>query len=181
VVAIRGELRTRLAGLTAWRGELAFAGEVKRFRGRNTERPFGEGEDQLHRVTGSGLLVLRAPGVRFHVVELGGESAYLREGAVAGFEESISYENGRVAADEGGLELVHLRGHGRVVLRTAGAPLSLEVVPGSPLRVTAAALLGWSGAVAPRLVPAEGEAGPAVELTGEGRALVDPGPGEARP
>jgi len=176
-VAVKGELLCRLTGLAAWRGEVAFAGEVKRFRGRATDKPFGEGADRMHRLTGEGLVVLRPAGHRFAVLDLGDESGYFREAVVFAFEEPVAFENGRLAAAGGDLDLVHLRGHGRVVLRTGGEPVAVDVRPGAPVRVPVASLVGWTGGVAPRLAPlagAEGGGG-AVELTGEGRVLVDPG------
>jgi len=178
-VSVRGELLCRLAGLAAWRGELAFAGEVKRFRGRATDKPFGEGADRMHRLTGEGLVVLRPAGRRLAVLDLGGEAAYFAEAMVFGFEEPVVFENGRLTSAAGDLDLVHLRGRGRVVLRTRGEPLAVDVTPAAPVRVPVAALVGWTGTLAPRLVAlagADGAAvGGAVELTGEGRALVDAG------
>jgi hypothetical protein len=51
------------------------------------------------------------------------------------------------------------------------------VLPGAPLRLPLAALVGWTGALTPRLGPLaeDAEGTPlAVELTGEGRAIADP-------
>jgi uncharacterized protein (AIM24 family) len=177
-VNVRGELLCRLAGLAAWRGELAFAGEVKRFRGRATDKPFGEPPEQMHRVVGQGLVVLRAAGRRFTVLELGGEAGYFREAVVFGFQEEVSFENGRLPSPSGGLDLVHLRGRGRLVLVTRGEPVAVEVTPASPVHVPLAALVGWTGALTPRIAPlfGGGAEGDAVEISGEGRVLVDPGP-----
>ena len=176
-VAVSGDLCCRLDGLAAWRGELAFAGEEKRYRGRPTGRPFGEGTDQVHRVTGQGTMLLRARQRRFVVLDLAGEAAFFREPAVFAFEAPVEFENGRLTSPAGDLELVQLRGRGRVVLRTAGEPVAVEVGPEAPLKVPAGALLGWLGAVAPRLQPApEGQGGGLLaELSGQGRALVDGG------
>jgi uncharacterized protein (AIM24 family) len=177
-VNVRGEVLCRLAGLAAWRGELAFSAEVKRFRGRATEKPFGEPPEQMHRLVGEGLVVLRAAGRRFTVLELGGETGYFREAVVFGFQEAVAFENGRLPSPSGGLDLVHLRGHGRLVLVTRGEPVAVEVTPASPVHVPLASLVGWTGALAPRIAPlfAGGAEGEAVEISGEGRVLVDPGP-----
>jgi tetratricopeptide (TPR) repeat protein/uncharacterized protein (AIM24 family) len=177
-VNVRGEVLCRLAGLAAWRGELAFSAEVKRFRGRTTEKPFGEPPEQMHRLVGEGLVVLRAAGRRFTVLELGGETGYFREAVVFGFQEAVAFENGRLPSPTGGLDLVHLRGHGRLVLVTRGEPVGVEVTPASPVHVPLASLVGWTGALAPRIAPlfAGGAEGEAVEISGEGRVLVDPGP-----
>ncbi len=101
-VNVHGELLCRLAGLAAWRGELAFAGEVKRFRGQSTDKPFGLPPEQMHRLAGDGLVVLRAAGRRFTVLELGGEAGYFREAVVFGFQEQVAFENGRLPSASGG-------------------------------------------------------------------------------
>jgi uncharacterized protein (AIM24 family) len=179
-VNVHGELLCRLAGLAAWRGELAFSAEVKRFRGRATDQPFGEPPEQMHRLVGEGLVVLRASGRRFTVLELGGEAGYFREAVVFGFQEAVAFENGRLPSPGGGLDLVHLRGHGRLVLVTRSEPVAVEVTQASPVHVPLQSLVGWTGALAPRLAPlfAGGAEGEAVVISGEGRVLVDPGPGE---
>jgi Flp pilus assembly protein TadD/uncharacterized protein (AIM24 family) len=180
-VNVHGELLCRLAGLAAWRGELAFAAEVKRFRGRATATPFGEPPEQLHRLVGDGLVVLRVAGRHFTVLELGGEAGYFREAVVFGFQEQVAFDNGRLPSPSGGLDLVHLRGRGRLVLVTRGEPVAVEVTEASPVHVPLASLVGWIGALTPRLAPIfSGAEGEAVEISGEGRVLVDPGP-TARP
>jgi uncharacterized protein (AIM24 family)/thioredoxin-like negative regulator of GroEL len=174
-VAVQGELRCRMDGLLAWRGDLSFAGELKRFRGRATDRPFGEEPAQIHRVSGQGMLLLRALGRRFTVLDLGGEAGFFREAVVFGFEEPVAFENGRLASQGSEVDLVHLRGSGRVALLTGGEPLALRVVPGTSVRVPARTLVGWVGTLSPKLVPAQdGSAmGAALELAGEGTVLAD--------
>jgi uncharacterized protein (AIM24 family) len=176
-VSIRGELRVRTDGLFASRGRLALAGEMKRFRGRPTDKPFGDGPERMHRVTGDGLLLFRAAGRRFTALDLAGEAGYFREEIVFALEEPVVFENGRVPSDAADLNLVHLRGRGRFLLCTRGAPVAVDVSPDTPLRVPLAALVGWVGNLTPRVTPLVDEADPAlaaVELTGEGRVLADP-------
>jgi uncharacterized protein (AIM24 family)/thioredoxin-like negative regulator of GroEL len=175
--AVKGELLCRLDGLLAWRGDLTFTGELKRFRGKATDKPFGEGAGQVHRLAGDGLVLLRVAGRRFTVLDLGGDAGFFREAVVFGFEEPVAFENGRLASPAGDVDLVHLRGRGRVVLRTEGEPLAVEVTGSAPVRVPTGALVGWVGSLTPRLVPPldGGAVGGAVELTGEGRVLVDGG------
>ncbi len=184
-VAVRGVLRARLDGLFAIRGRVALVGELKRFHGRATDRAFGEGASRMHRASGEGELFLHAGGRRFTAVALGDEAAFLREEAVFAFEDGLAFENGRVpSSTHAGLNLVHLRGRGNLLLCTAGEPVALEVAPGAPLRVPLRAVVGWAGALTPRVVPlAEAADQPAtavVELAGEGWALADPAGAEAR-
>ena len=60
---------------------------------------------------------------------------------------------------------------------TVGLPQSVEVLRGEPLRIPMEQLVGWHGPlIQPRLVPIVEEApemGVALELAGEGRALLD--------
>ncbi len=183
-VAVRGELVCRVDGLFAVRGTIAARPEVKRFRGRATEKPFGTGRERMHRMTGEGALFFRTAGFVFTVVDLAGDAGYFREGAVFALEEPVVYENGRVPSRHSrDLDLVHLRGRGRLLVRTAAAPVAIEVSAAEPLRVPPAALVGWTGAVTPRvaLLGPEESGGPGpgtslvvVELAGDGRVFVDP-------
>jgi uncharacterized protein (AIM24 family) len=178
-VTVRGELRARLDGLFATQGRVAMAGEMKRFRGRATEKPFGDGATRMHRVAGDGVLLYRTHGRRFSALDLGPDAAYLREEILFGFEDGVAFENGRVPSSiSAELNLVHLRGRGRFLLATVGEPVAVDVVSQAPLRVPLAALVGWIGALTPRVCallddPAEPVV-VAVELTGEGRVLADP-------
>lgn len=178
-VEARSELRIRLDGLFATQGRVALAPEVKRFRGRSTEQPFGEGTARVHRVSGAGVLLYRAGARRFTALDLGADAAYFREEALFGFEEGVAFENGRVAsATSAELNLVHLRGRGRILLATAGEPVTVDVLPEAPLKIPVAALVGWLGALTPRVCAlVEDDEAPlvvAVELAGEGRVVLDP-------
>ena len=185
-VAVRGELVCRIDGLFAVRGAVTAHPEVKRFRGKLTEKPFGSGRDCMNRMAGEGALFFRTGGWVFTVVDLAGDAGYFREGAVFALEEAVIFENGRVPSRHSrDLDLVHLRGRGRMLLRTAGAPVAIEVSGAESLRVPPAALVGWTGAVTPRIGLLGGAdvvaaAAPAagspvmVELTGDGRVFVDP-------
>ncbi len=185
-VTVRRDVLVREEGLLAARGTVRLVPEMKRFRGRATDRPFGERGRRMLRASGEGTLLYRVPGVLLAPVDLEGESGYFREDAVFAFEDAAAFENGRVAARPGpDLNLVHLRGPGQVLLATLGEVAALEVRPGVPLRVAVGALVGWTGAVTPKIGPiVEGTAGDAesatgepvaVELTGDGHALVDQG------
>jgi Flp pilus assembly protein TadD/uncharacterized protein (AIM24 family) len=180
-VAVRGEVRVRLDGLFATQGRVSMAPEMKRFRGRATDKPFGEGATRIHRVGGEGVLLYRTQGRRFSALDLGPDAAYLREEVLFGFEDGVAFENGRVPSSiSAELNLVHLRGRGRFLLATAGDPVSVDVAHEAPLKVPLAALVGWIGALTPRVCALVEDAEPlvvAVELAGEGRVLADPAAG----
>ena len=183
VIAVRGEVRARLDGLFATQGRVALASEMKRFRGRATDKPFGEGPARMHRVTGDGVLLFRTAGRRFTALDLGPDAAYLREEALFGFEGGIAFENGRVPSSiSAELHLVHLRGRGRFLLATEGEPVTLDVVAEAPLKVPLASLVGWIGTLTPRVCALVEDSGAqvvvAVELTGEGLVIADPSAAE---
>jgi uncharacterized protein (AIM24 family) len=178
VVQVRGDMLTRLDGLVASWGQLALKPELKRFRGKPTDKFFGEGGRRMLRATGAGRFVISREGRTFTALELGDEPAYFREETLFAFEESIVFENGRVPSRGGyDLHLVHLRGRGKLLLVTVGTPKSVELGKGEPLRIPMDQLVGWHGPlIEPRIVPIVEQApemGVALELSGEGRALVD--------
>src|SRR6266536_79367 len=120
-VQVRGDVLTRGEGLLAIRGGVRLVGEVKRFRARATEKPFGVGPRRMLRASGEGGLLYRVAGARFTPLDLEGESAYFREEVVFAFEDAVAFENGRVASRLGpDLNLVHVRGQGHLLLATAG-------------------------------------------------------------
>jgi uncharacterized protein (AIM24 family) len=186
-VAVRRDVLVREVGLLAVRGAVRLVPEMKRFRGHAIDKPFGEGSGRMLRASGEGALLYRVPGVRLAPVDLAGESGYFREDVVFAFEDAVVFENGRVASRPGrDLNLVHLRGPGRVLLATRGEIAALEVTREAPLRVPMAGLVGWTGTVTPKIGPmvvegvgeaADGMPGEqaVVELGGDGRVLLDEG------
>jgi len=178
LIQVKGEMLTRMDGLVASWGSVTMKPELKRFRGKATDKPFGDGPRRMLRATGEGRFVVSREGREFTALELGDEPAYFREEVLFAFEESILFENGRVPAKGGNdLHLVHLRGSGRLLLVTQGAPQSVDVRRGEAMRIPMDQLVGWHGPlIQPRLVPMVEEApelGVALELSGEGRALID--------
>ncbi|NOJ94167.1 tetratricopeptide repeat protein [Corallococcus coralloides] len=178
-LAVEGELLTRLEGLIAVRGQVTFEPEMKRFRGRATDKPFGEGDQAMVRARGQGMLHLEpVSGRQWVAVSLDDESVYLRDACVFAFEEPVVFENGRVPSDLAqDLDLVHLRGQGRVLLSLTGPLRSVPVAMDQPVTVPLTHLVGWVGNLTPRVVPLVASAGgetlkAAVELGGEGFALI---------
>jgi hypothetical protein len=178
LIQVKGQMLTRLDGLVASWGQVTMKPEMKRFRGKATDKPFGDGSRRMLRASGEGRFVVAREGRRFTALELADDPAYLREEALFAFEESVVFENGRVPSRGGpDLHLVHLRGRGRLLLATTGVPQSVEVRKGETLRIPMEQLIGWHGPlIQPRLVPIVEDApelGVALELSGEGRALLD--------
>ncbi|MDC0708773.1 tetratricopeptide repeat protein [Stigmatella sp. ncwal1] len=178
-VRVEGQLLIRLEGLVAFSGKLTFQPEMKRFRGRATDKSFGEGAGQLVRASGQGALFIE-PTERhtFVAMDLGDESAYFRDENVFAFEEPVTFENGRVPSDAApDLDLVHLRGSGKVLLSLPGPLRLVPVGMQTPVSVQLTHLVGWQGNLTPRVVslwPGVGSEAfkTAVELSGEGFALI---------
>jgi uncharacterized protein (AIM24 family)/DNA-binding SARP family transcriptional activator len=170
-VTVQGEVLTRLAGLVAMLGSLNATPETKRSRGRSTDQPFGTGAQQLQRVTGHGTLLLEG-GRPFAALDLSDdEGTYIREERLFAFEEPLAFENGRLSGEGGlSLELVTLKGQGRVLLQLEGGLKVIPVPPGAPMVTPLARIVGWFGHVTPRLMGFAGQT--MVELTGEGHALL---------
>ena len=176
---VEGELLTRMEGLVAFSGQLSFKPEMKRFRGRTTDKPFGEGPARVVRAMGRGMLFIE-PGeqITFQALDLGDESAYFRDESVFAFEEPVMFENGRVPSEVApDLDLVNLRGNGKVLLSLAGPLRSVVVTMDAAATVPLTHLVGWQGNLTPRVVSLLQGAGgeslkTAVELSGEGFALI---------
>ncbi len=183
-ITLSGELLTRMDGLLLTKGQVRFEPELKRFRGRTTDQAFGADRARMMRATGRAVLVVGAEsGKRFVPLDLADESAYFREESVFAFEEALMFENGRVPAAEAGaldLNLVHLRGKGKVLVRIEGALRSQRVRADDPVTVPLSRLVGWFGSISPRLTALWSEEaaggvsgdGVAVELSGEGFVLL---------
>ncbi|PZR05796.1 MAG: hypothetical protein DI536_31595 [Archangium gephyra] len=177
-VTISGEMLLRTHGLVAVVGSVQVAPEQRRRRGRSTQEPFGSGNEQLQRVTGHGIIYLEPGRAKFHAVDLtdhngvkvDDDGAYIREEYVFAFEEPISFENGRLTSDAQIIELVHLKGTGRVLLQLDGSLRAMPIPVAAPLVVPLHRVVGWFGRVTPRITGFGGRS--ALELTGEGYALL---------
>ncbi len=177
LISVGGEMLTRLSGLIAYAGAVEFKPERKRFRGRLTDRGFGEGPEQVMRAKGSGTLILEPKKRNFLAIDVGGESAYFREDVVYAFEGALAFENGRLPSEmTPDLDLAYLRGNGQVLLCCGGPVRSLEVSPARSVAVPLDDLVGWYGNLTPRIsILAFDENGKViragVELSGTGFVL----------
>jgi Flp pilus assembly protein TadD/uncharacterized protein (AIM24 family) len=178
VVRVDGQVHSRLEGMLGLHGSVKCRGVMKRFRGRPTDKPFGEGERRMVVASGRGAILVAPRGRVFVPFDLAEESAYFREDVVFAFEEAVIFENGRVPSKIApDLHLVHLSGKGKALLCLPGAMRSAEVHADEPYTVPMSMLAGWHGTITPKIVgvldvddaPASMAA---VELTGEGFAIL---------
>jgi len=150
----------------------------RRARGRILDEPLGGPSSPVVELAGKVDLALGPEGGhRLWAIALEDEPLYLREDLLAGFESSVTYENGRLPVGDGdSIPMVQLRGPGNVVASVPDAIAAMEVTEGRSLAVRAISVLGWLGRVVPRgLLPSEAPGGLRgfVAFAGEGMVLLD--------
>lgn len=175
-VALNGQLWLKPAGLRVSSGSMRWVPGVKRFGGKYSDRPLGEGRDRIFMVEGQGSLFLaEEKGRTLTVLDMGDEDAFFQLRGVFGLEGTMPFENGRLPSGRAQLDLewMQVRGPGSIVLSYPGPVSAVEVRPGAPIQVPLVHLAGWYGQLSTRLTALwEGEGGmSSVELTGEGVAL----------
>jgi uncharacterized protein (AIM24 family) len=152
----------------------------RRMRNRILDEPLGGAETPLVALNGTGCLAL-APSEkeRLWPFRMDGDFLFVREDVLAGFEETITYENGRLAAFEGeAVALVQLRGKGGVVLRSDGHVVSIDVKADKSVIVARETVIGWAGRLLPReLSPEEAPGGSRrlISFAGEGTVFAAAG------
>jgi Tetratricopeptide repeat/Mitochondrial biogenesis AIM24 len=149
----------------------------RRMRNRTLDEPLGGPESPLLALSGAGCLALSpGDGVRLWPFRMDGDFLFVREEVLAGFEDTVSYENGRLAAFEGeAVALVQLRGKGGVVLRSEGPVVSFDVKSERSAIVARDTVLGWAGRLLPReLSPEEAPGGSRglISFAGEGTVFA---------
>jgi hypothetical protein len=176
VIRVDERVHTRLVGVHATGGDLAFEPALRRSRGHQTDERFDYGGPPLHVVTGHGYLIA-VPGKRpFTAVTLDDDILYLREDLVFAFDSTLRWENGHVPGLRGRLPVVQFRGDGSLVLRSEQPLTRVKLPPSGVVYVDASRLAGWIGRVIPRaVVPPNGApmGEICVECTGEGVVLLD--------
>lgn len=172
---IRLDLVRSLACGASW----SAAPVLRRSRGRVAEEPLGGVAAPLHELAGRVEVMLAPPaGQRLLPLAIDGEEPLtLRESALAGFENSVRYECGRMALGDGdALALVQLRGPGSAIIIAPPTLSTVEVESGRHVLLRGLSILGWVGALVPRALPASEAPGGVrglVAFVGEGMVLVD--------
>lgn len=175
VIRVDHRVHTRLDGVYATGGDLAFEPALRRSRGHQTDERFDYGGPPLHVVTGHGYMIAVAGKQPFTAVTLDDDIFYLREDLVFAFESTLRWENGHVPGLRGRLPMVQFRGDGAVVLRSEQPLTRVKLPPSGIVYVDASRLAGWIGRVIPRaVVPPTGApmGDVCVECTGEGVVLI---------
>jgi uncharacterized protein (AIM24 family) len=146
-------------------------------RGASLGEAFGGVGRPLSRVRGTGDLCVGPR--RGHLLvpfRIADETCFLREDVVLGFELTLSYENGKLATEDGdATPFVQLKGTGAIVLELLGALSSVTLAGSRSVHVRRELVVGWSGRLVPRAIPVSeapsGQRG-LVAFAGEGTVLL---------
>jgi Tfp pilus assembly protein PilF len=172
---------SRLEAIRVHQGSLTTEALPRQTRGKSTGEPFGGVASPLVCVSGAGeLVVAPRPSHTILPFAIADETVTLREDVLLGFDLApIAYEHGKLPLGDGeSVHIVQLRGTGVVLLELLEGMHALEVTAARPALVRRDSLVGWTGSVAPRALPAadapSGQRG-LLRLEGEGTALLTSG------
>jgi uncharacterized protein (AIM24 family) len=136
--------------LVALAGQFEVEPVYRRYRGKRTDSPFGGPDTGIVALLGNGLALLWPGDISVKLLALRNEELYLIERSLLAFTQGLVWENGRLPSQNNGdLDIVHLRGAGRLVVGTKGPLMTLPVRPSQPVTVHAARLIGWNAQLVP--------------------------------
>lgn len=172
-----GYVRTDLLGALSGAFELEVVN--RRYRGKRTDSLFGGTDAAVIAVMGRGFAVLQLGDELIPTaLTLTSEEVYLVETGVLAFSAGLVWENGRLPSEaDRDLDIVHLRGSGRVVVGATRPVLALPVKADAPVVVHAHRLVGWTGQLVPYRAPLPGlpeqaKRVPVVRFEGTGTVLA---------
>ncbi len=171
-----GYVRTDL--LVALTGQFEIEPVNRRYRGKRTDSLFGGVDSAIAALLGRGLALLHADKLHPRLLTLKNEEIYLVESALLAFTQGLVWENGRLPSEaDRDLDIVHLRGSGRLVFGSRAPLLTFAVRPDAPCVAHASRLIGWSGQLVPYRAPLPGlpenaKRVPVVRFEGTGTVLV---------
>ncbi len=171
-----GYVRTDL--LVALTGQFEIEPVNRRYRGKRTDSLFGGVDGAIAALLGRGLALLHPDKLVPRLLALKNEELYLVESALLAFTQGLVWENGRLPSEaDRDLDIVHLRGSGRLVVGSKTPLVTFAVRPDMPCVVHASRLVGWSGQLVPYRAPLPGlpenaKRVPVVRFEGTGTVLV---------
>jgi uncharacterized protein (AIM24 family) len=150
-----GYVRTDL--IAAMSGAFEIEVVNRRYRGKRTDSLFGGADAAVVALMGRGFCVLQLGELVPSAITLNSEELYLVESGVVAFSAGLVWENGRLPSEaDKDLDIVHLRGSGRVILGAKRTVLALPVRSDVPVIVQASHLVGWTGQLVPYRAPLAG-------------------------
>ena len=141
------------------------------------------GQPALVIITGTGKVILSDKEREVTFMHVQDEPVWVEPHHLLACEETLTPRYATLAAGAEGPEFLVLEGRGMIALSVASKPLALSVTPDLPVSVPMASLIGWNGALTPRIVedpqlyavmlPAGTRAASLLRLEGTGRVLVE--------
>jgi uncharacterized protein (AIM24 family) len=149
----------------------------RKARGKVRQDRLGGEEEPFIQLTGRGYLLLGSPrGRRLSPMTLNHEYLYLRESYVVAFEDTITYESGRLALGDGdSAAVMQLHGRGVVVIEEREQIAVLEVDSSHVMNMPRDTIIGWTGRLLPRAIPPSESLGGlknTIAFSGEGVILI---------
>jgi uncharacterized protein (AIM24 family) len=153
-IDVDGGVWLRPGAAVAYRGDIAFE-RLPTVRAGSMEDAALRELTPLVRAVGVGRLYCGYHAAQVRLLQLSGETIFVKWGELLAFEPSLefvtTFVRHRVGLASGGLVAVKLTGHGTLAIATHGEPLTLDVRPGEPVSSDPHATLAWSGTLTPSL------------------------------
>jgi uncharacterized protein (AIM24 family) len=176
----------RAETLTAHVGDFSFEDAHCRAKGQFTDELMVDSRGRFMKVIGDGILLCDAGDEQITVLDLYDDFMYLRTEYLFAFESTLHWENGKVRGAGGPIELIHIRGEGRLALVGADKLRKVRLVPEQEAYVSEDSLAGWLGRISPqtlplgKAVPEDSVLKPMLRCEGEGVLLVRSAPGSVK-
>jgi uncharacterized protein (AIM24 family) len=166
-----------LRAVVPTRGSVSYAAVMRRGRARELDEPLGGGNSPFVHVEGAADLMLSLRQGELVVLTLGSDFLFVREQRLVGFDATLKYESGRLPSDVGDRPpLVQLSGQGPVVFDVTNGLRALPVTAESAVTIRADCVVGWTGRLLPRPMPAAEAPGALhgyIMFSGDGAIFID--------
>ncbi len=168
----------RAETITAHVGVFTFEEAHRRAKGQFTDELLVDIRGRFMKVLGDGILLCDAGDEHVFVLDLYDDFIYLRSEYLFAFESTLHWENGKVRGAGGPIELIHMRGEGRLALVGADKLRKVRLVPEQDAYVSEDSLVGWLGRISPQTLPLgktvdeDSALKPMLRCEGEGVLLV---------
>lgn len=148
----------RTRDILLMKGDVKTSPAKKKYKGKDLGIIFGDKEDHISVLSGRGSVVIELINIKnLYEIEVRGEEIFLREDFVFGFNETLEWENGRLAKEEVNLNLVRFSNYGYILLRIE--PDLVHKIendnPEEPVIIPLEKLVGWKGKFLPSLMKEE--------------------------
>jgi uncharacterized protein (AIM24 family) len=156
-VRLDGGIWTKAGAMVAYRGNIRFVREgiLEHGISRLFKETFTSEGLRLMKAEGVGILYLADSGKKITILDLQGETLFVKGNDVLAFELGLQWDitwMKKIASMlAGGLFNVKFKGKGLVAISTHHEGVTLPVHPGQPLVTDPNATVAWSGSLSPTL------------------------------